>query len=263
MLLGAFMASIPAPDPEYDGITTTDDYVFAINTAGIGGDVDTFAVSQTAVEGIDAQMGAAVSDKQYLRAGMSSTKTGTQRTFKVTGDRYIGDDFQDFVFSHDIKYGVGQAVTVEYVWFCLLNGRGEKGKAAIIVNSDGSGTAGNTASIDVDFRKTGEAPEPFTYEPASQPLAPLTVVSVPGALQGETSLYVNPPLSGGNSYVVSTGAAVSLPNLDDVLSDGWDSWNGTDDVEATDGHQIAVVEVDTDDKAKKGGIAIVYANTGD
>ena len=124
MLLG-FMASIPAPDPSTMA-SPTDDYVFAINTAGIGGDVDSFAVSQTAV-GIDAQMGAAVSDKQYLRAGMSSTKTGTANV-QVTGDRYIGDDFQDFVSLHDIKYGVGQAVTVEYVWFCLLNGRGERAR---------------------------------------------------------------------------------------------------------------------------------------
>jgi hypothetical protein len=164
MLLGDLMTAHGTVDPAYEGILTNDDNVLAIN---ISGDPEThpddYAVVQGAIAGVDAQLNPAVQDKQYLRAGMSTTKTGTQRAFKATGDRYIGDDFQDFVFDHDIAYGVGAAVETEYVWFCLLNGKGEKGKVAIIVNSDGSGNAGETAGIDVDLRKTGDMPTEYTY----------------------------------------------------------------------------------------------------
>lgn len=94
---------------------------------------------------------------------------------------------------------------------------------------------------------------------AAVALAPLTVVSVAGALAGETEVHVNPLKEVGNSYVYKTGAFVILPALDEVLTDGWTAWNGTDDIEATTGDQIAIVEIDATNKAKKGGIATVTA----
>lgn len=92
-----------------------------------------------------------------------SIKTGTQRTFTVTGDRYIGDEFQDFAFSHKIAYGTGQDVVVPYVFFNLKNGKGEAGYVSIIVNSDASGNAGDNATISIDLRKTGPKPIEYTY----------------------------------------------------------------------------------------------------
>ena len=115
------------------------------------------------VAGLDAQMNPVTEDKQYIRAGQSTTKTGTQRTFSITGDRYVGDEFQDYCFSHDIAYGTGNAVVVPYVYFNVLNGKGEKGQASIIVNSDGSGEAGENAAIDISLNKVGSMPETYTY----------------------------------------------------------------------------------------------------
>ena len=105
-------------------------------------------------------------DKQYIRAGQSTTKTGTQRSFAVSGDRYVGDDFQDFALSHAVKYGTGNAVVRDYVYFCLLNGQGEKGKCSIIVNSDGAGDAGESSEIDIELKKSGDAPASYTYTAA-------------------------------------------------------------------------------------------------
>ena len=166
MTLAELMANVTI-NPDYEGILTNDDNVLAININGDAGadDIGSYAVVQGAIVGVDAQMNPVVQDKQYIRAGLSSTKTGAQRTFKSTGDRMIGDDYQDFVFAHKRKYGVGNEVIVKYVWFCMLNGKGETGKVSIIVNSDGSGNAGETAGIDVDLRKSGDAPEEFTYTP--------------------------------------------------------------------------------------------------
>ena len=113
--------------------------------------------------GLDSNLNPSTQDKSYIRAGQSTTKTGNQRSFTVSGDRYVGDDFQDFALSHAIKYGTGNAVIRGYVYFCVLNGKGEKGKVSLIVNSDGSGDAGESSEIDIELRKAGDAPAEYTY----------------------------------------------------------------------------------------------------
>lgn len=152
------------PNPDYEGFVTNDDLVLAVDISGKTDTViDDYIVAQMGVAGLDAQMNPVMVEKQYIRSGQSSTKTGTQRTFKVTGDRYIGDEFQDYAFSHNVKYGTGQGVIVNYVYFNILNGKGEKGQASIIVNSDASGNAGESSGIDIDIKKTGAMPEEFIY----------------------------------------------------------------------------------------------------
>ena len=84
----------------------------------------------------------------------------------MSGDRYVGDPFQDYACSPAIMQGVGQAVVVPYVYFCLLNGKGEKGTVSIITNSDASGSAGENAGIDIELKKVGSAPEEYTYQAA-------------------------------------------------------------------------------------------------
>ena len=161
MKLSELMAGY-TPDPEFTGYATNDDYVLAIDT-GTSQDEDDYEVVEMGVAGLDAQMNPITQDKTYIRAGQSTQKTGTQRAFKVTGDRYIGDTAQDFLLSHKMKYGTGNSVIVPYVYFCILTGKGEKGRVSIIVNSDGSGNAGESSSIDIDLRKAGELPEEYTY----------------------------------------------------------------------------------------------------
>lgn len=152
------------PSEAFEGWVTNDDFVLAINiTPGADTDVSEYCVAQMGIEGLDAQMNPVTVDKTYIRAGQSSLKTGTQRTFKMTGDRYIGDPVQDYIFSHAVKYGTGNAVVTEYVYFNVLNGKGEKGQVSIIINSDGGGNGGESAAIDVEFKKVGKVPEEFTY----------------------------------------------------------------------------------------------------
>ena len=154
------------PSHDYEGWVTNDDYVFAIDTAP-GADPATkagdFAVVEMGIAGLDAQLNPVTQDKQYIRAGQSTTKTGTQRTFTVTGDRYASDAAQDYCLSHKMKYGTGNGVVTNYLYFNILNGQGEKGQCSIIVNSDGSGNAGESSAIDIEFRKIGSNPEPYTY----------------------------------------------------------------------------------------------------
>lgn len=163
MKLSELMAK-HTPDPAYEGYVTNDNFVLAVDCSDTGNaDVGDYAVAQLGVTGLDANLNPVTQDKTYIRAGQSTMKTGNQRSFTVSGDRYVGDTFQDFALSHAIMYGTGQAVIRNYVYFCILNGKGEKGAASIIVNSDGSGSAGESAEIDIEVRKASAQPEEYTY----------------------------------------------------------------------------------------------------
>lgn len=163
MTLAELMAG-HTPEADYEGWVTNDDYVLAVDiSAAKDGAPGTYVVVEIGVAGLDAQLNPTTQDKTYIRAGQSTTKTGTQRSFKVSGDRYVGDAFQDYALSHAIKYGTGNAVSVPYVYFCILNGKGEKGVASIIVNSDASGNAGESAAVDIELKKLGSQPVEYTY----------------------------------------------------------------------------------------------------
>lgn len=169
MLLSELMATAKV-NPTFTGFVTNDDWVLAVDCGETPAtdftEVETFAVVQMGIAGLDSNMNPITQDKVYLRAGQSTSKTGNQRSFALTGDRYIGDDFQDFVLSHEIKYGTGQTVVRKYVYFNIVTGKGEQGEVCIIVNSDGSGEAGNSSEIDIELKKSGSAPAEYEWTAA-------------------------------------------------------------------------------------------------
>lgn len=169
MLLAELMAGHTV-NPNFEGVVTNDDWVLAVDcgetAATDWSEADTFAVVQLGIAGLESAMNPITQDKTYLRAGQSTTKTGNQRTFSISGDRYIGDDFQDFALSHAVKYGTGQSVVRKYVYFNIVTGQGEQGEVSIIVNSDGSGEAGNSSEIDIELKKSGAAATEYTWTAA-------------------------------------------------------------------------------------------------
>ncbi len=159
-------------NPDYEGWVTNDDYVFAIDVEPEGSTVTTdgdYEVVEVGIAGLDSQMNPVTQDKQYIRSGQNTMKTGTQRSFAVTGDRYVGDPAQDYCLSHKMKYGTGNSVVTNYLYFNILNGKGEKGKASIIVNSDGSGNAGESSAVDIEFKKIGSNPTEYMYSVGNTP----------------------------------------------------------------------------------------------
>lgn len=170
MKLSALMANATL-NPTFEGFVTNDDYILALDCgetpATDFSNAGDFAVVQMGVAGLDSNLNPITQDKTYIRAGQSTAKTGNQRSFSVTGDRYVGDEFQDFALSHDIKYGTGQTVIRKYVYFNIVTGKGEQGECCIIINSDGSGEAGNSAEIDIELKKSGSAPAEFDYSSIS------------------------------------------------------------------------------------------------
>lgn len=161
MKLSELMAG-KTPDAEYAGYATNDDFVLAVATSSAAASPKDYTVVQVGVTSHEASIETETDDKQYIRTGKVTTKTGSQRTFTVSGDRYHGDDFQDWVTSLPILFGHGSAVVTDYVYFSLLTGKGEQGKVSVVVQEDQTGDAGDNAGFSVDLQGQG-TPTEYTY----------------------------------------------------------------------------------------------------
>lgn len=153
------------PNADFEGFSTADDMVLAIDFTGEATNPGQYIVAQEGITEQSGSLSAQTQDSQYLRTGQVTTKTGTSRSFTVSGDRYHGDAFQDAILSHAVKYGTGQAVIKPYVYFNLLTGKGEQGKISIAVEDDLSGAAGENASFSATLTSTVK-PTEYTYAPA-------------------------------------------------------------------------------------------------
>lgn len=150
------------PNSDFEGFSTADDMVLAIDFSGTAADPGEYIVAQNGITEQSGRLEAQTQDSQYLRTGQVTTKTGTSRSFAVNGDRYNKDEFQDEILSHAIKYGTGQAVIKPYVYFNMLTGKGERGSLSITVEDDLSGAAGENASFSAALTSTVK-PTEYTY----------------------------------------------------------------------------------------------------
>lgn len=94
----------------------------------------------------------------------------------------------------------------------------------------------------------------------STTLGALTVASAAGKTSGTTKLTVTPAKGAGSAYKYKVGEAAATVAAGDDVS-GWDTWDGTSDVTATNGKTITVVEADTLGAAIAAGSATVTAKT--
>nr|DAL32386.1 MAG TPA_asm: hypothetical protein [Caudoviricetes sp.] len=150
------------PSASYEGIETADDFVFAVQTETTQTKKADWIVCADHVREHSGSLNATTSDNTYIRTGPVTAKGPVQRTLAINGDRCPGDDFQNFLLSHKMKFGSGQTVVVPYLYFSLRTGKGECGQAAIIVTSDAGGSAGNPATFAADVKGIG-TPKEFDY----------------------------------------------------------------------------------------------------
>lgn len=152
-------------DPKYEGYLTTDEMVLAVDiSTDQSADVDDYAVAYMGSTDRSSSLNPEEKTNAYYYHGKSTTKTGNQRTIDITEDRYIGDEFQDFAFSHEMKYATGQKAIVKYAYFNTLTGEGEKGSGSLIVSDDGSGAPEENLSVSCSIKKSGAQPEKFVYQ---------------------------------------------------------------------------------------------------
>ena len=99
MKLSTLMAGY-SPSALFQGEVMANDWVLAVDTsesqtAAIGD----YMVIQEHIESAESSINSTTNDKEYIRSGRSSSKASNQRTFAISGDRYIGDEAQDFFMS--------------------------------------------------------------------------------------------------------------------------------------------------------------------
>ena len=153
------------PSTSYTGIETANDFLLAFQTdKSKQAKVSDWIVCADHVKEHSGSLNASTTDEAFIRTGTVTTKTGTQRTLAVNGNRCVGDAFQDFVLSHKIKYGTGKDVIVPYVYFSVRTGKGETGNASLVVTSDVGGSANAPATFAVDVKAVG-TPKAFDYLP--------------------------------------------------------------------------------------------------
>jgi hypothetical protein len=161
MKLSELMAG-KTPSATYEGISTADDFVLAIDFSGSATKPGDYLLAQEGIVEHSAALNPKTADSTYIRAGTATTKTGTARSFKLSGDIYAGDEFQDALLAHAIKYGTGQTVIKPYVYFNALTGKGEKGLISIAVEDDPSGEAGANAGFSATLTARG-TPAEYTW----------------------------------------------------------------------------------------------------
>ena len=93
------------PIASYTGIETADDFVFAIQTESAKQTKESaWIVCADHVKEHSGALNASTNSDTFIRTGPTDTKSATQRTLSVNGNRCVGDAFQDFLLSHKIKY---------------------------------------------------------------------------------------------------------------------------------------------------------------
>lgn len=98
-------------------------------------------------------------------------------------------------------------------------------------------------------------------EDTTAELGKLTVTSVAGTNTGDTKITVAPELTSGNAYKYKVAANPTIPAYDASCTTGYTTWDGRADITAATGQKIVVVEVDSNNKAKKAGMATVTSKT--
>lgn len=101
--------------------------------------------------------------------------------------------------------------------------------------------------------------EAFCAVVPKESLGELTVTSEEGTETGKTAITVEPEKTEGNSYKYKVAANPTVPTYGAVCTSGYTNWNGTDEISATAGQKIVIVEVNSDNKAKRAGIATIVA----
>lgn len=128
---------------------------------------------------------------------------------------------------------------------------------------DGKGNVSLSLTGHVSINDQDTMPMEF-YSTEGETLAELTVASVAGTTQGKTAVtYTGYTKGSSESLKYKIGDAAEEVELDEVLTTGWISWNGTDEIETTAGKKITVaVVVTASNKAKAAGSATTVINAG-
>lgn len=88
----------------------------------------------------------------------------------------------------------------------------------------------------------------------------MTIESEAGSSTGKTAITTSETAGSGESYVYQTGYSLAVPAQNTILAGtAWTTWDGDDEITATEGMDIVVAIVDAENKAQHAGKTIVVA----
>ena len=174
MTLAELVATLsPAINPAYEGPQVADDMILAIGFPASGSTTapthpDDYLVAQQFISEHSGSITSTTQTTQYVRTGEVTTRTSANRVITVTGDRYIGDAFQDACLDFTRVFGVGGDVVAPYVYFSRRSGKGEKGQLSFDITADHEGAAGENDGFSITLTST-QVPLAYEYEPEPAP----------------------------------------------------------------------------------------------
>jgi hypothetical protein len=211
------------------------------------------------------------SSKRYInQASATQSISGYEWSTSFNADQIVSNVAIEYIRSIAELLKTGADTETEYVIVDLDKATGVEGEyyarkinVAIAVDStdDNDGELGNSGNflgqsdpVEGIFNVTTKT---FSAGPYVGVIGTLTVNSIAGLTTGNTKVTVAPTLISGNGYMYKTAASVTAPLLNDVIGTGYTAWNGISEITATTGNKILIVEIDSNSKAKKAGIATV------
>lgn len=232
----------------------------SIGISNVGG-TWTYAPVSEGIDNLSTAWNDVVQQFQFLanQGWSESHVTGAAPVITISGRRVLGDAAQDYIASCKGAFDAARESSFKISYVDASSGVEVTPLMTVpctFVNivDIGGGVSTDKSVFSVEIHTKGK---PTFTNVASLPA--LAVVSVAGSTVGKTAIYVNPALTGSDTYMYSTGSSVVLPELNAAPGSAYSAWDGIQNITAITGNQIAIVEVDASGFAVKGGTAIVTA----
>lgn len=176
--------------------------------------------------------------------GTDETKIVPRANLKLT-------DFGDIWWVGDRADGGMVAVR-------LMNALSESG-FSLQTTKNGKGQVGFELKGHVSINAQTVVPMEF-YSTEGDGLSVFSITSFESSTSGKTSITISYTPASGESLKYKLGSAPVSVAYEDVLTTGWTSWNGSDDITATTGQYITIAAVVTsNNKAHAVGSVMVTA----
>ena len=260
VLLKTFNPASPAAPQDSDIICATTGGINAScvpTYSDMGEDVDNCPVNMKELKHLDSweckmSFTALGVTPEVIKWSLGAADIDTTGTSKIVPRRNLSqDDFDDLWWVGDRADGGFAAVK-------LMNAL-STGGFTIQTTKSGKGQLSVELTGHVSISAQTVVPMEF-YSTEGTGLAHIGVTSFEASTSGKTDITANYTPASGQSFKYKLGSAIVPVELDDVLTTGWTSWNGSDAINATTGQYITVAVITTaDNKAKGVGGCMVTA----
>lgn len=177
---------------------------------------------------------------------------GTDSTKIVPRRNLSQDDFEDL-------WWVGDRADGGLVAVKLMNAL-STGGFTIQTTKSGKGQLSVELTGHVSINAQDTVPMVF-YSMEGSDFKSIGVTSFASSTAGKTTIAINYTPASGESLKYKLGSASVAVTKDEVLTTGWTSWNGSDDITAVTGQYITIAAVTTsDNKAVGAGSVMVTAS---